>query len=38
MLASTITNDPGDSTEREYSNFIPIDYNYSEEEEEPDPC
>lgn len=38
MLVSTITNDPGDSAEREYSNFIPIDYNYSEEEEEPDPC
>lgn len=37
MLYSTITNDPGDNTGMEYTNFCPIDYNYQNESEEPRP-
>lgn len=37
LLQQTITNDPGDDAEGEYSNFTPLDYNYAEETEEPVP-
>ena len=38
LLASTITNDPGDDAEGDYSYFVPINYNYDEETEEPAAC